>query len=149
MTRCDVEIDPIDQVDFLDLAREAEKGAPQQRSEGTRVVQAMDDEEDAPDGAALEAEYKALVNQGPKQEDLGTAKDESGVEIFDQTQDRQLSDDEWDEEIRANKGEIEEIVKKQKSAKKKAKKSELRKKARKKADEELGIEWVDDDEGEK
>ena len=63
MTRCDVEIDPIDH-DFFDLAREAEKGAPQQRSEGTRVVQAMGDEEAAPDARRLRSSTRPWSTKG-------------------------------------------------------------------------------------
>jgi hypothetical protein len=144
---CEVNIEDVDQTEFFDLAREAEKGAPSQKEEGTRMLQAMGDDEEAeaPDGKEIEAEYMKLVSRRRDEESLGAAKDESGVKVFDQSQERQLTDDEWDEEIRGNKGDIDEIVKKQKKATKKKKKADIRKKARKKADEELGIEWTEEE----
>jgi hypothetical protein len=146
ITCCEVSIEDVEQTEFFDLAREAEKGTPSQKEEGTRILQAMDDDAaEAPDGKEIEAEYKHLVSSRRAGEALGATKDDSGVKVFDQAQDRQLTDDEWDEEIRGNKGDIEEIVKKQKKTTQKKKKAEIRKKARKKADEELGVEWTDED----
>lgn len=138
-----VNIIEVDQVDWVDVKREeaaADAGA--KKKEGlTGFIQAITDED-------LEDHEQRYKDQFKRTDDRrGIRKD--GIKdaaVFNQTEDRRLYGDEWDEEIRAEKDEFHEMAAQRAEEAEKEREKERKKKAREQVDEEFGI--IRDDDGE-
>jgi hypothetical protein len=139
----------VDQVDYMDLAREAEAG-PVRQGGLTSFMQAMPDEEEDAGAFAKDAEadrdYKKVVAKAPTSEGVGAPKDEGGTSIIDLEGEHKLTED-WEEPYVEGKPAVEEDA--AAKAKKKAadKEAAIKKKARERVAEELGP-LDDDEEGE-
>ncbi len=135
-------VDDVDQETWLEAQREDEVKAP--RSEGTVAIKAIEDEELEPavlgEEAAVRYREEVSKRRVANEDELGAAKDESGTVIFALDDERQLSGDEWDEEIRADKEAFIEEARRRHEESQSDKEKALRKKARELADAEFGIE---------
>lgn len=140
-TKFEIDIDQVDQVQWYDLQREADKErARAYREDADRLEDGAMQYEEADD------EYRKHLGQYRKGGGEGTESAETGVKLWDQSQGRKVVTDEWDEQYREEKEEwVEDALKRQEELKKERLRK-IRKKAREKADEEFGIERVDAEE---
>ncbi len=138
-----VNIIEVDQVDWMDVKRDEAAIEAGVRKEGvTGFIQAMDDDELEKD---VDKKYRDQFKRGDDR--LGVRKDEvKDAVVFDQTEDRRLHGDEWDERIRAEKDGFEGDAAARAAAAEKEHEKEIKKKAREQVDEEFGI--IRDDDGE-
>ena len=145
-TRLDVRLLDMDQDAWADARREELRAA--SRPEGTRAIQAIDDEDEAFDLSGDEADrrHRADLAARREAEGLGAPRDTSGAVVEDGRDDHKLADDEWDDEIRADKERWEEEALERQRTSQEARDKEIRKKAREQADEEFGIERGDGEE---
>lgn len=143
-----VRIIEVDQVDWMDVKRdEAAVEAGAKKGGVTGFIQAITDEDEAAMGPMGE-EARARYREGMRAEDdrLGVRKDDvKDAWVFNQTEDRRLYTDEWDEAYRQEKEGFIDDAKARAEAREELRKKELKKKAREKADEEFGI--IRDDDG--
>jgi len=161
-----VDVDNVEQHQWMDLMREKEKQEEKsdvmETTEGTVVIKAMDDADLDADGfiTGEEAmrryrdEVKARKHVGAesamkgvvlKDKEIGQYKDDAGTAVFDQEQDRKLADD-WDVGIREENEDWVARNAEQLEQAKALKLQAIRKKAREQADEEFGIERLELDE---
>ncbi|TNF24229.1 MAG: DUF2169 domain-containing protein [Deltaproteobacteria bacterium] len=138
-----VNIIEVDQVDWMDVKRdEAAEEAGLKKGGVTGFIEAIDDEDLEKD---VEQKYRDQFRR--KDDRLGVRMD--GVEdavVFNQTEDRRLYGDDWDEKIRAEKQGFEDDAAARAAAAEKEHEKEIKKKAREQVDEEFGI--IRDDDGE-
>lgn len=139
-TRIDVDIAQVDQEAWLDSKRD-EAGGPKEGA--TSIFAAIsDDEEEAPVvvGEEADARYRdriAAATEAPP--DAVGAPKEGATSIFKQFDERQLTDDDWDEEIRDDKEAWVDDALQRQDELKAARLKERRRKAREKVDAEFGI----------
>ncbi len=136
-----------DQDAWLDVRRAEEVGP----EEGTQRVSAMsgddEDDEEIPVGEAADRRHRddLAERRRGEVEELGPAKDEGGTAIIDLDDERRLTDDSWDEEIRADKEAFEADALGAAAAQAEARDKARRAAVRAQADEEFGI--VRDEDG--
>ncbi|PIE20192.1 MAG: hypothetical protein CSA66_01150 [Proteobacteria bacterium] len=141
-----INIIEVDQEGWLEIKRdEAREEAKQARSgDGlTSAVAAVTDED--LDKMDHDQAYKDQFKHARGGDGVRYDEDTDAA-VFDQTEDRRLSDDEWDDAIRATKDDVDAQAAAIAEAKAKAKRKAIRAKARAKVDEEFGI--IRDEEGE-
>ena len=147
----DVDVDQVTQDAWFELQSGFEADKKRPRKEGTQIFQAMPDEppEDE-DSDEVDARYKKWVarRKAQKAEAVGEPKKEDGTMIFDQSRNLQLNEDEWDEEIRADKETFLKEAAERQAAEEKEQLKDIRAKASEQADEEFGIEREAPDEDE-
>ena len=138
-----VNIIEVDQVDWMDVKRdEAAIEAGVRKGGVTGFIEAMGDDEIETD---VDKKYQAQFARGDDR--YGVRKDEvKDAVVFDQTEDRRLHGDEWDDQIRAEKEGFEGDAAARAAALEKEHEKEIKKKAREQVDEEFGI--IRDDDGE-
>ena len=134
-----VNIIEVDQVDWLDVKREEAAREAKAPKEGVALLTDADLDKD------VEQRYR---DQFLRQDDrFGVRKDEvKDAVVFNQTEDRRLHNDAWDDAIRAEKQGFEDGAQAKADAAAKLKEKELKKKAREQADAEFGIIRGDDGE---
>ena len=146
-TRFDVHVFEVGQDAWMDAYRAEQRAAT--RPEGTQVIAAMDDEDDAfaLRGEAANKAHREDLEAKRRREDgeLGPAVSDSGAVVDDADDEVQISDDAWDDDIRADKADWEEDALAKEAAAREAADKARRKKARDMADEEFGIDREDDE----
>ena len=149
-TRLVVHVDEVDQAGW-DQAQLDQAAADGSGERGTRTMDAMpDDEPEEIVGTEAERRYKEHVRASKVDEEVGVEKDEGGTAVFkvrDDSDERRLSDDEWDDEIRADKERFDKEGLARKEESEAVRDAEIKKKAREQADEEFGIERDEEDGG--
>ncbi|MEZ4264873.1 MAG: DUF2169 domain-containing protein [Myxococcota bacterium] len=147
-TKLEFRLGEVDQVDYMDLAREAES-EPVRQGGLTSFVQAMPDDEDDSAQFAEDAEadrdYKKVVARAPTSEGVGPPKDEGGTAIIDLEGEHRITED-WEDPYIEGKPGIEDDAAAKAKKKAEAKEAAIKKKARERLIEELGPEDEDDDE---
>ncbi|MCB9733972.1 MAG: DUF2169 domain-containing protein [Deltaproteobacteria bacterium] len=143
-----VRIIEVDQVDWMDVKRdEAREESGQKKEQLTSFIQAITDEDEEAMGPTGE-EARQRYREGMRADDdrLGIRKDDvKDAWVFNQTEDRRLYTDEWDDEFRAEKQGFIDEQKAKAEAEAELRRKGLKKQAREKADEEFGI--IRDDDG--
>ncbi|MCB9729245.1 MAG: DUF2169 domain-containing protein [Deltaproteobacteria bacterium] len=147
-TKLEFRLGEVDQVDYMDLAREAETGSTREGGL-TSFIQAMPDEDEEDERFTKDAEadrkYKDVVARAPTSEGVGPPKDEGGTAIIDLEGEHRLTED-WEEPYTEGKGAVEEDAAARAKEKAKAKEAAIKKKARERLIEELGPEDAGEDE---
>lgn len=146
-TKLEFRLGEVDQVDYMDLAREAES-EPVRQGGLTSFMQAMPDDDDDSaqfaEDAAADRDYKEVVAKAPTSEGVGPPKDEGGTAIIDLQGEHKLTED-WEEPYVEGKPVVEEDAAAKAKKKAEAKEAAIKKKARERLIEELGPEEADDE----
>ncbi len=133
-----VNIIEVDQEGWLEVKRKEVKKEEAAKEGLTTSIKAITDEEEEAMGEAALEKYRSQFKRerggkGVRMDDVTDAQ------VFDQTEDRQVVFDEWDESIRKEKQGFIDEQKAIAEAKAKAKEKALKGQARELADEEFGI----------
>jgi len=138
-----VNIIEVDQFDWLDVKREEAAEEAGVRKDGvTGFIEAIDDDDLEKD---VEQKYRDQFKRSDDRVGVRMDEDVDAV-VFNQTEDRRLSTDEWDDRIRGEKEGFEGEAADAAAAAEKEHEKEIKKKAREQVDEEFGI--IRDDDGE-